>query len=135
MGMLSNAKFLDIFGPLPYTDSSKGDGRIDIDPKWVADNIVTLHTVLIPNIRCHVKIAKQLAGALSAVHLRGLGGLIKTFDGMFVPRHIQWNLRKGLSRHSWGVAIDLNAATNAQGKYNRELEPVAAVMSDRKSVV
>ncbi len=35
--------------------------------------------------------------------------LIKTMDGTYVTRHVNWNPSKGLSNHSWGTAIDINA--------------------------
>ncbi len=38
--------------------------------------------------------------------------LIKTMDGTFVTRHVNWNPAKGLSNHSWGTAIDINAANH-----------------------
>ncbi|MEN6461114.1 MAG: M15 family metallopeptidase, partial [Syntrophomonas sp.] len=35
--------------------------------------------------------------------------LVKTMDGTFVTRHVNWNPARGLSNHSWGTAIDINA--------------------------
>lgn len=35
-----------------------------------------------------------------------------SFDGVWVPRHIRWDDNRGLSNHTWGLAIDINA-----GKY------------------
>jgi hypothetical protein len=30
-------------------------------------------------------------------------------DGTFVTRHVNWDPSRGLSNHSWGTAIDINA--------------------------
>ena len=128
MGVLTSSQIVSEFGSLSYTDNK--NGSINLDPKWVAANIVTLHTVLIPNLWCHAKVARQFACALSKIHMQGLGNLIHSFDGAFVPRHQMWDLRKSLSRHSYGIAIDLNAATNPAGKVNHELEPIAAIFSE-----
>ncbi|MEN6390004.1 MAG: M15 family metallopeptidase, partial [Syntrophomonas sp.] len=38
--------------------------------------------------------------------------LIKTMDGTFVSRHVNWNSSNGLSNHSWGTAIDINASSH-----------------------
>jgi uncharacterized protein YegL len=40
---------------------------------------------------------------------------IKTFDGTFNPRHMNWDPGQPLSYHSWGIAIDLNAGENPRG--------------------
>lgn len=44
---------------------------------------------------------------------------IKTFDGLFNIRYIRGSKTK-LSIHSWGLAIDLNAANNPLGKTKAE---------------
>ena len=64
-------------------------------------------------IYCNKDMAKPLAAALANVVNRGLVGQIKSWDGCF-------NIRKkrgagSLSLHSWGLAIDINAATNRFG--------------------
>ncbi|NLG32427.1 MAG: M15 family metallopeptidase, partial [Syntrophomonadaceae bacterium] len=38
--------------------------------------------------------------------------LIESIDGTFVTRHVNWNSSKGLSNHSWGIAIDINAKSH-----------------------
>jgi len=128
MGMLSDKQVTAMFGTFTYKDNP--DGSIVIDPKWVASNIATIHTVVIPTIRCHVKVAKQLSAALSKIHMQGLGKMIKTYDGAWYGRHRRWDKRAGLSRHSWGVCIDLNYGSNPMGKYNYEMEPLAAIFSE-----
>lgn len=35
--------------------------------------------------------------------------------GLWVPRHKGWNPARGLSSHSWAIAIDLNAPWNGYG--------------------
>ena len=46
---------------------------------------------------------------------RGLGKSIKTYDGCYVPRFIGHDPSRGLSFHTYGTAIDLNASTNYRG--------------------
>ena len=64
-------------------------------------------------IYCNKDLVKPLLGAICELHATGHIKELKTWDGCF-------NIRKkrGLSSsslHSWGIAIDVNAATNALG--------------------
>lgn len=64
-------------------------------------------------IYCNRDLVKPLHTALEAVVKANLAGLIKTWDGCF-------NIRKQrgarvLSLHSWGLAVDINAAWNRLG--------------------
>jgi hypothetical protein len=64
-------------------------------------------------IYCNKDLVKPLLSAICELHATGHIKELKTWDGCF-------NIRKkrGLSSsslHSWGIAIDLNAATNALG--------------------
>ncbi|NLB89304.1 MAG: M15 family metallopeptidase [Syntrophomonadaceae bacterium] len=106
------------FGQFPYRDIE--GGRIEIDPEWVKQNIVT---ITLPGLNRQVQVHKDAAeNFIMAFNLIKDGtavidgkevpllSLIKTMDGTFVPRHVNWNPSRGLSNHSWGTAIDINAA-------------------------
>lgn len=69
--------------------------------------------VIPKKLYCNKDMIKPLAAALQALIATGHVKELKTWDGCF-------NIRKkrGLSSsslHSWGIAIDVNAATNALG--------------------
>ncbi len=113
---LSPAK--GIYGQFHYRDLK--DGRIEIDPHWVEENMVT---ITLPGVNRTVQVHKAAkdnfikAFTLIANGHTTIGGkqvpllsLIKSFDGIWVPRHINWDPRRGLSNHSWGAAVDINAA-------------------------
>lgn len=106
------------FGQFRYRDTS--GGRIEIDPQWVDENIVT---IVLPGLNRRVQVHKDAADNYIAAFnyikngtavINGrevpLLSLIKTMDGTFVSRHVNWNPSRGLSNHSWGIAIDINAA-------------------------
>ena len=106
------------FGKFAWKDSAKQRGAIEILGEWERQNIVAIRPPLalqagngraIGSIRCHRLIAAPLRRALEELAEAGLGHLINTFDGCFVPRHMLWNPKKPLSRHSWGIAVDVNA--------------------------
>ncbi|MCK9621986.1 MAG: M15 family metallopeptidase [Methylobacter sp.] len=66
-------------------------------------------------IYCNKDLVKPLEKALNLIVLRDCAKFIKSWDGCF-------NIRKkrGLSSkslHSWGLAIDINAASNQLGHY------------------
>lgn len=106
------------FGQFHYRDTR--GGRIEIDPAWVEENIVT---IVLPGLNQAVEVHKDAADNFIAAFnyinngsavINGrevsLLSLVKTMDGTFVTRHVNWNPSRGLSNHSWGVAIDINAA-------------------------
>ncbi len=106
------------YGQFPYRDTS--GGRIEIDPAWLSANIVT---ITLPGLNRKVQVHKDAAdNFITAFNYIKNGtavingkqvpllSLIKTMDGTFVPRHVNWNASRGLSNHSWGTAIDINAA-------------------------
>lgn len=106
------------FGQFRYRDTY--GGRIEIDPQWVKENIVT---ITLPGINRQVQVHKDAAGAFikaftyienGSATINGktvpLTSLIRTMDGTWVPRHIGWSASRGLSNHSWGTAIDINAS-------------------------
>jgi hypothetical protein len=102
----------------PYNYVDMGDGMIQIDPDWVARNIVRRAMPLLKGeVVCHRQMVDQLYGALAEIEREGLGHLIdpSQYGGCWVPRHIDFNPAKPLSMHSWGLAADFNVSTNGLG--------------------
>ena len=99
--------------------SERKGGSIRIDPTWVARNLVSCRLAKANGkggdvvTSCHRLAKEPLEAAFSELASSGQWRLIDTFDGLWVPRHMTWNPRRGLSSHSWGIAFDLNAARNA----------------------
>jgi hypothetical protein len=105
------------FGQFRYRNLS--GGRIEVDPQWVAENIVT---ITLPGLNQKVQVHKNAAdNFITAFNYIKNGtavvngkevpllSLIKTMDGTYVTRHVNWDASRGLSNHSWGTAIDINA--------------------------
>ena len=100
----------------------RADGSLD--PRWQADclaRIVLLFalqlswdlTTSVSQMTCHKRLVEVFASVLQRIQTGGLKGTIKTFGGCFSFRPQRTGSK--LSTHAWGIAIDLNPATNAQG--------------------
>ena len=44
-----------------------------------------------------------------------LSSTLRTYDGCYVPRFIARDPNGSISLHTWGIAIDMDAATNYRG--------------------
>jgi hypothetical protein len=67
----------------------------------------------ITRFACHVEMADIFTRVFQTIHARGLWGAIRTFDGCYNPRQTRGGGK--WSTHAWGIAVDLNAATNRMG--------------------
>ena len=64
-------------------------------------------------MRCHKRLAPLLEAVFADIAAKGLQGAVKTYGGCY-----NWRMKRGQAKpstHSWGIAIDLNARTNAMG--------------------
>jgi hypothetical protein len=93
------------------------DGTVAPDPAWIAANIRTEPVPILGDVTCHRVMLPQLRGALREVVSRGLASEIhpQEYGGCYVPRFIGRDPRKGLSLHTWGIAVDLNVPGNLRG--------------------
>lgn len=104
-----------VFGNFTFTEvPGKPVGRIQIDPNWLKANIITVRVPSLGTMQCHRLLGPVFLDAFNALQALGLADGLKYYGG-FVPRHKMWDPTKELSVHSWGIAIDLNADTNAVG--------------------
>ncbi len=91
------------------------DGTIEPDAKWVAKNIRYARLPLIGYVQCHRLTIPQLRRALAEIEANGLGHLITSYSGCYVPRFVESNPERPVSLHTWGIAVDINASTNRMG--------------------
>ncbi len=106
------------FGEFAYR---RGPGAgIVIDPEWVAEHIVDVSIPPLGRFRCHVDVAPALRAAFAEIRGSGLVDEIDIADfrragGCFNARLMRGERGAALSRHAWGIALDLNPSTNAFG--------------------
>ena len=111
--VLPQALLKETFGEFAYRPLTGRD--LDQEPAWQADNIVAATVPLLGRVRCHRSVIASLRGALRDLQQAGLEHLVDPdqYQGCWNPRLI--NQGGALSRHAWGVAVDLNAETNPTG--------------------
>lgn len=82
---------------------------------WDVPDDINRAIPIIPNrIYCNKDMVRPLEAAFRNIIARNLTAEIKTWDGCFNIRN-----KRGLSSmslHSWGIAIDINAAWNGLGR-------------------
>lgn len=81
-------------------------GGLELDPGWVAANLVTADLPVLGPTRCHRGVVPALRAALSELADRGsLPGVDRAGAGCWNPRTIAG--ADAPSRHAWGVAVDI----------------------------
>lgn len=93
------------------------DGSVRPDPAWVAANIRTGTVPILGSVTCHRVMLPQLRAALREIVSRGLADEVNPgeYGGCYVPRFIARDPNRGLSLHTWGIAVDLNVPGNLRG--------------------
>lgn len=100
----------------------KSDGTID--PRWERDNMIAIpipfaiplswdKTKSVTTFRMHKLLKPVLQATFAEIVLRGLSREVKTYGGAYTFR-----AKRGVqkySAHAWGIAFDLNTATNGMG--------------------
>src|SRR5262249_26839343 len=112
-GVLPLAMVKERFGELSYRVV---DGEIVVDPAWERQNIVTEDVPLLGPVRCHRDLLPALRAAMQPLQQQNLGYLIdpKAYRGCYNPKTIRGSGE--LSRHSWGIAVDINWTQNQTGQ-------------------
>lgn len=107
------------FGEFSYRVGT-GDS-IEIDPAWLSEHLVWADIDPIGRFRCHVEVVPYLRAAFAELASRVMLDALDVADfrragGCFNPRLLRGaNAGTSVSRHAWGIAIDLNPSSNRYG--------------------
>jgi hypothetical protein len=125
--VLTGASVSAAVGTFTYTPHA--DGTVTPDPSWVSAYIRRETVPIIGSVTCNKGMLPQLQAALTEVVQRGLSSSIhpSEYGGCYVPRFIAHDPAKGLSLHSWGMAVDLNVPGNERGTVGQMDRRVVAI--------
>ena len=106
------------FGEFAFRD--RPGREIEIDPGWVEANIVEGDLSILGSVRCHRSLLGPLGRAMRSLTDDNLGHLVDpgAFAGCWSPRRIADG--EPLSRHAWGIAVDLNIDGNPRGSFSSQ---------------
>ena len=95
-----------------------------IQQPWAGQNIKTDGVPILGRVTCHRKLFPQLRKAMRELRRKGLAHTVResNYAGCFNPRFISSYDNtdvgpvKRISRHAWGIALDINAGNNPFGR-------------------
>ena len=102
--------------------------QLELDPAWVSANIVVATLPVLGRTHCNRQIVPMVRGALQELADAGLTNLVDPaqFGGCYNPRLIGPGL--GISRHTWGIALDVNVGANPLGGAGRQDPRLVEIM-------
>lgn len=139
------------FGSFPFvSDPRPGNPeRVVIRGDWVRQYLVEVDVPQLARfgrstrLTVHYKAAEPLRALWAAWERSDLLGLVKSFDGLWVPRFKRQSGTEAgraakcktlgaasLSNHAWGTAFDINASTYPLGKKLPPTDPFAQLFDD-----
>ena len=101
-----------VFGRIEYVDV--GGGYVEITNGFDNENILLFDFPVVGKQYFHRKLVPVLEAVMRMVKDRGLEQEIKQFL-TYCPRHKRHDPTKELSTHAYGIAVDINPATNQPG--------------------
>lgn len=129
-GVLPQVFIKQALGEFTYTTESGSE--FTQDTAFTGERIVATDVPILGRIECHEVVAEMLHGAMSQLLADGLAHLVDPvgFAGCWNPRFIRSasGAPSGVSRHSWGAAVDLNARSNPIGSLGTQDPRLVEIM-------
>ena len=125
--VLSGSSVPGAVGTFNYTPHA--NGTVTPESSWVKGYIRREEVPLLGTVTCNTGMLPQLRAALTEVVRRGLADKVHPdeYAGCYYPRFIANDPSKGLSLHSWGIAVDLNVPGNLRGTVGEMDRQVVAI--------
>lgn len=104
--------------------------NIVIPQEWIDSRTAVESVPLLGEFRCNKDLFPQLRGAMANIEREGLSYLINSsdFGGCFSARFTRSG--DNLSRHAWGIGVDLNVNSNLMGQTPRMDPQIIKIMED-----
>lgn len=84
-------------------------------PAGLSNWMVAGSHIPVAHVYCNRDMSQPLLQALNAILKAGIADKLHTYDGCFNIRAVRGAIPAHFSAHSYGLAIDINAATNPMG--------------------
>ena len=116
------------FGEFAYRPTPNIRG-VDVERAWREEHLRTVRLPVIGAVNCHRLILDDLAAAVDELVAAGYSDWLspRRYAGCWYPRRIMTG-RAALSRHTWGIAIDLNVDMSAPGLGAEPPDELIAIM-------
>ena len=106
---------------------------IIVDPHWIDANLVTRRVPQLGVTTCHRKVMPALVAAMTEITNRHLDALVHSANfaaegGCWHPNIVPGPARL-VSRHTWGIAVDLNVDANPFGARPRQDRRLVTIMA------
>lgn len=118
--VLPPVRMKERFGEFAYQPPPAGEREFQQDPAWRSENLVTRELPILGRVTCHRGVIDAVEGALAELEAANLASLVDpaSYAGC-------WNSRlvvpgADLSRHAWGVALDINYDANLTGRESQQ---------------
>ncbi len=131
-GVRPQVAFKRAFGEFPARPASSGS--LSILGRWVSRHIRTESVPVLGRVTCHRKFFAQLREAFEELNRRGLGHLVREYSGCYNARFVATPAGIRLSRHTWGIAFDINSSNNQFGAEPRQDPRLVKIMRDHGMV-
>ena len=137
INVLTETEVRALFGDIATTPLANGAVRVVSagQPGQAQHQIVPFnHALLAGPQHVHARAHPHFVEAFNRIQAAIQAGtvpanVIVNCGGTFVPRHIDSNPSRPLSRHTWGIAIDLNTQANAMNAQPAALGQAGSLLS------
>lgn len=117
-----------------FSYSNLSGSEFTQDEAFLDEHIVREEVPLLGEVICHRRVVGMLAGAMRQLVEEGLSHLVDRagYAGCWNPRFIRpvTGTTSGVSRHSWGAAVDINTRTNPVGSAGTQDPRLVGIMLD-----
>jgi hypothetical protein len=103
------------FGEFQARPSPTGAGRIEIEPRWIQDNIRSATLPVLGTVTCESRLIPLLKQAVREVTSAGVADQIVDVGPCFDPVASPTDPNGPLTAADWGVSIQLNPSSNPPG--------------------
>jgi D-alanyl-D-alanine carboxypeptidase-like protein len=117
------------FGEFAARPDPARPGYLIMGAGFIHTRLLSRSVPLLGGMTCNRRIFPPLIAAMNELRQRGLARLIHSFNGCYNARMVMRRPTWPISKHTWGSAVDINAAANPWGARPRQDARIVAVMA------